>query len=102
MLPAAGSSAVESRAAEGSAAMMTTFFKHGSNGLLGVGVIGVVALWAFGWFALPPLWIVVGALLFYLSEYSWHRFAFHARPSRWPWLSKMQHRLHYDHHAEPN
>jgi 4-hydroxysphinganine ceramide fatty acyl 2-hydroxylase len=102
MLPAAGSSAVESRAAEGSAAMMTTFFKHGSNGLLGVGVIGVVALWAFGWFALPPLWIVVGALLFYLSEYSWHRFAFHARPSRWPWLRKMQHRLHYDHHAEPN
>jgi 4-hydroxysphinganine ceramide fatty acyl 2-hydroxylase len=102
MLLAAGSSAVESRAAEGSAAMMTTFFKHGSNGLLGVGVIGVVARWAFGWFALPPLWIVVGALLFYLSEYSWHRFAFHARPSRWPWLRKMQHRLHYDHHAEPN
>jgi sterol desaturase/sphingolipid hydroxylase (fatty acid hydroxylase superfamily) len=82
--------------------MVTTFFKHGSNGVLGVGIIGVVALWAFGRFALSPLWIVVGALLFYLSEYSWHRFAFHAAPSRWAWLRKMQHRLHYDHHAEPS
>ena len=31
-----------------------------------------------------------------------HRFAFHAPPVPWPWLRKMQHRLHYDHHVEPS
>lgn len=82
--------------------MLRTFFKHGSNGVLAAGILAVLALWAFGGAALSPLWIVIGALFFYLSEYSWHRFAFHAPPSRWAWLRKMQHRLHYDHHSEPN
>jgi sterol desaturase/sphingolipid hydroxylase (fatty acid hydroxylase superfamily) len=31
-----------------------------------------------------------------------HRFAFHAPPLSRPWLRKLQHRLHYDHHVEPN
>ena len=31
-----------------------------------------------------------------------HRFAFHAPPLAWPPLRRMQHRLHYDHHVEPN
>jgi 4-hydroxysphinganine ceramide fatty acyl 2-hydroxylase len=82
--------------------MLRTFFKHGSNGVLAAGILAVLALWAFGGAALSPVWIVIGALFFYLSEYSWHRFAFHAPPSRWAWLRKMQHRLHYDHHSEPN
>jgi 4-hydroxysphinganine ceramide fatty acyl 2-hydroxylase len=82
--------------------MVTTFLKHGSNSLLCAGVLAVAGLWVFGQATLSPLWIVVGGLLFYLSEYSFHRFAFHAPPSPWPWLRKMQHRLHYDHHAEPN
>ena len=61
-----------------------------------------LALWAaLGGPALHPLWILVGAAVFYGSEYGWHRFAFHAPPAPWPWLRKMQHRLHYDHHAEP-
>ncbi|HLW90358.1 MAG TPA: sterol desaturase family protein, partial [Roseiarcus sp.] len=82
--------------------MIATFLKHGSNGFL-VAVVGVlVAMWVFGPATLSAAWILVGALLFYLSEYSWHRFAFHAPPSSWPWLRRMQHRLHYDHHAEPN
>jgi sterol desaturase/sphingolipid hydroxylase (fatty acid hydroxylase superfamily) len=46
--------------------------------------------------------ILLGALLFYLSEYGMHRFAFHAPPLSWPVLRKLQHRLHYDHHVEPN
>lgn len=82
--------------------MVWTFLKHGSNGLLCAGVIAALALGLSGQAALSPLWIVVGALLFYLSEYSWHRFAFHAPPAPWPWLRILQHRLHYDHHVEPN
>ena len=46
--------------------------------------------------------VLLGALLFYLSEYGMHRFAFHAPPLPWPPVRKLQHRLHYDHHVEPN
>jgi hypothetical protein len=66
------------------------------------GAVAILILWAVGWAALPLGWIVAGALLFYLNEYTWHRFIFHAPPSPWRWLRKMQHRLHYDHHAEPS
>ena len=31
-----------------------------------------------------------------------HRFAFHAPPAPWAFARKLQHRLHYDHHAEPS
>jgi 4-hydroxysphinganine ceramide fatty acyl 2-hydroxylase len=51
---------------------------------------------------LQPALILLGALLFYLSEYGMHRFAFHAPPLSWPPARKLQHRLHYDHHVEPN
>jgi hypothetical protein len=52
--------------------------------------------------AMMPVWLVAaGALLFYSTEYTTHRFMFHARPSRWAWLRAKQHRLHYDHHLEP-
>ncbi len=44
---------------------------------------------------------LVGAALFFSSEYSTHRFLFHARPSKTSWLLKLQHRLHYDHHIDP-
>jgi 4-hydroxysphinganine ceramide fatty acyl 2-hydroxylase len=86
----------------GGATMLLTFFKHGGNALLALAILAI-PLWALlGGPHLSPLWIVVGALLFYLSEYSWHRFAFHAPPAPWPWMRRLQHRLHYDHHSEPN
>jgi 4-hydroxysphinganine ceramide fatty acyl 2-hydroxylase len=82
--------------------MVLTFFKHGSNALLALAILAI-PVWALsGGPALSPLWIAVGALLFYLNEYSVHRFAFHARPAPWVWARRLQHRLHYDHHVEPN
>ncbi len=81
--------------------MLIGFLKHGSNSALIAGA-AVLVLWsAAGGPGLAPFWIVIGALLFYASEYGWHRFAFHAPPAPWPWLRALQHRLHYDHHAEP-
>ncbi|MGA2792749.1 MAG: sterol desaturase family protein [Roseiarcus sp.] len=82
--------------------MLLTFLKHGSNALL---VFAVLAIPLWSLLGGPPLSlarVLVGALLFYLSEYSWHRFAFHAPPAPWAWMRRLQHRLHYDHHAEPN
>ena len=56
---------------------------------------------ALGFAPLSPLWILAGVLVFHLSEYTFHRFLFHAPPSKHGWLLKLQRRLHYDHHLEP-
>lgn len=60
-----------------------------------------VLAFVFGLIEIRLALVLLGALLFYLSEYGMHRFAFHAPPLPWPWLRKLQHRLHYDHHVEP-
>jgi hypothetical protein len=65
-------------------------------------VAAEILAWLSGAISLQPALILLGALLFYLSEYGMHRFAFHAPPLSWPPARKLQHRLHYDHHVEPN
>lgn len=82
--------------------LLGTFLRHGSNGALVVGVVLVAGAAVVEIVPLGLGWVGLGALLFYLSEYGWHRFVFHAAPSRRPWLRRLQHRLHYDHHAEPS
>ena len=82
--------------------MLPVFLRHGSVAALLVGAAAEIILWLFGVVALQPVMILLGALMFYLSEYGMHRFAFHAPPLSWPLARKLQHRLHYDHHVEPN
>ncbi|MGD0563725.1 MAG: sterol desaturase family protein [Roseiarcus sp.] len=82
--------------------MPLVFFRHGGTALLAVGVVALILAWLAGAATLSPIEIVLGALLFYVSEYLMHRFAFHAAPAPWAFVRKLQHRLHYDHHAEPN
>ncbi|OYD06240.1 sterol desaturase family protein [Paludifilum halophilum] len=69
---------------------------------------GLVFLAAFGW-SLPHMgalstWAAIGAgmLAYATSEYVIHRFLFHLKPPRQPWLLKLLKRLHYDHHADPD
>jgi 4-hydroxysphinganine ceramide fatty acyl 2-hydroxylase len=81
--------------------MLLVFLRHGSVAALAVAVVVEALAFLSGWIAIEPVLIVVGALLFYLSEYGMHRFAFHAPPLSWPLARKLQHRLHYDHHVEP-
>jgi 4-hydroxysphinganine ceramide fatty acyl 2-hydroxylase len=82
--------------------MFLVFLRHGSVAALFLGVaIGALAF-LFGWIKPNPLPILLGALMFYASEYGMHRFAFHAPPLAWPPARKLQHRLHYDHHVEPS
>jgi hypothetical protein len=81
--------------------MLRNFMLHGSNtALIAVSVL-LIAAGLAGWLHLAPLLVLLGALLFYLTEYGTHRFMFHARPSRFAWIRAGQHRLHYDHHVEP-
>ena len=82
--------------------MLLVFLRHGSVAALLAGAAAEIILWLFGVVALQPVMILLGALMFYLSEYGMHRFAFHAPPLSWPAARKLQHRLHYDHHVEPN
>lgn len=44
----------------------------------------------------------LGMLTFMFSEYLTHRFVFHLKPPKNPFLLKMLKRLHYDHHTDPN
>ena len=82
--------------------MIGTFFRHGATAALAVGALALVALIVFGFAPFRPLYVGVGALLFYGSEYAMHRFAFHAPPARIAFVRRLQHRLHYDHHVEPD
>src|ERR1700693_4057404 len=82
--------------------MFLVFMRHGGVAALLAGVVVETLLWLSGGVALQPRMILRGALLFYLVEYGMHRFAFHSPPLPWPRLRKLQHRLHYDHHVEPN
>ncbi len=82
--------------------MILTFLRHGSNIWLALGLAALIVCFAAGFFSFSLLWVVVGAVTFYFSEYGFHRFGFHAEPSRFPFVRKLQHRLHYDHHVEPD
>jgi sterol desaturase/sphingolipid hydroxylase (fatty acid hydroxylase superfamily) len=82
--------------------MLWVFLRHGSVAALLVGVAAQLTAWLSGLVTLQPMMLLLGALLFYLSEYGMHRFAFHAPPLSWTPARKLQHRLHYDHHVEPS
>jgi len=81
--------------------MIATFFKHGSNTVLVIAIVALAAVFAMHAIPFWPLAALVGALVFFITEYTTHRFFFHAKPVAIPWINKLQHRLHYDHHIDP-
>ncbi len=81
--------------------MILTFFRHGSNAILALAILVGIAIFALGIVPFSFLAALIGAAVFFSSEYTTHRFLFHAQPSKMPWLLKLQHRLHYDHHIDP-
>jgi len=81
--------------------MIAAFVRHGSNGLLLAAILGLLTAAVAGRTHLFAIAVLLGALAFFVSEYTTHRFLFHAKPSRLPFVLNLQHRLHYDHHAEP-
>jgi hypothetical protein len=81
--------------------MLGKFTRHGSNAVLILLSAAILGAAAGRVLHVAPLLVGLGAVLFGVTEYTTHRFLFHARPSRWAWLRAKQHRLHYDHHAAP-
>ena len=81
--------------------MIATFFRHGSNALLAIAIVVTAAFFAAGRLPFSLAGAVVGAAVFFGSEYTTHRFLFHAAPSKSAWILNLQHRLHYDHHVDP-
>ena len=69
--------------------MVGTFLRHGSNIWLALGIVALIVCFAAGVLPFYLLWAVIGALSFYLSEYGFHRFAFHAEPSRFAFVRKL-------------
>ena len=81
--------------------MLLVYFRHGATLALAFAVLAILIAAALGLTSLSLWRIALGAVLFYLSEYGMHRFAFHAAPAPWPFVNRLQRRLHYDHHVEP-
>jgi Fatty acid hydroxylase len=81
--------------------MLTTFLRHGSNLVLLIAAAVLIIVFATGRLAFAPLGIVIGALVFFVSEYTTHRYMLHAPPVKNPFVLGLQHRLHYDHHVTP-
>jgi sterol desaturase/sphingolipid hydroxylase (fatty acid hydroxylase superfamily) len=81
--------------------MLGGFFRHGSNALLASAAAAIAGASAAGALKMRPGAVVAGVALFFASEYGTHRFLFHAKPSRVPFVLRLQHRLHYDHHVDP-
>lgn len=83
--------------------MVVSFLRHGSNFLLVAGCAVLALLAVLHTPVVFPLWaIALGAVLFFSSEYTMHRFAFHAKPAKNAFVLGLQHRLHYDHHVAPD
>jgi 4-hydroxysphinganine ceramide fatty acyl 2-hydroxylase len=82
--------------------MLTTFLRHGSNLVLLLAAAALIVVFATGRLAFAPLGIVIGALVFFVSEYTTHRYMLHAPPVKNAFVLSLQHRLHYDHHVTPN
>lgn len=77
------------------------FVRHGSNALLIVCLTALVFAYVLHAIAFVPWTLVVGAILFFSSEYGTHRFLLHAPPAGNATIAGLQRRLHYDHHLEP-
>src|SRR5260370_6984216 len=81
--------------------MVVVFLRHGSVAALLLGVVAEIIAWLCGVMVLQPVMVLLGAMMFYLSEYGMHRFAFHAAPLPWPPPRQLQHPLHDHHPLEP-
>src|SRR5260370_22341719 len=82
--------------------MFATFLRHGSNTALLLLAVALAAAFAARGVVPSILCVAIGALVFFGSEYTTHRFVLHAPPPKNAFLLGLQHPLHYDPHVKPN
>ena len=82
--------------------MAIAFLRHGSNAVIGLGMLAIVAAALARAFVPAAPAVAIGVVLFFLTEYGTHRYVLHAPPARSAFIRTLQHRLHYDHHTEPS
>jgi sterol desaturase/sphingolipid hydroxylase (fatty acid hydroxylase superfamily) len=78
------------------------FWRHGSNLTVAIAILAFAAEAAWQRHVVLALAVLLGLALIPPIEYVSHRFGLHAKPSRYPWLARIQARIHYDHHRDPN
>lgn len=84
--------------------MFASFWRHGSNTVLLLAAVVLIVVFATHVLTFSPISLVavaIGALVFFVSEYTTHRFMLHAPPSTNAFILSLQRRLHYDHHVDP-
>jgi hypothetical protein len=85
-------------------ATFASFWRHGSNTVLLVIALALIGLFAAHAISFAPrslALLAIGAAVFFVSEYTTHRFMLHAPPQKNAFVLRLQHRLHYDHHVNP-
>jgi 4-hydroxysphinganine ceramide fatty acyl 2-hydroxylase len=79
------------------------FFRHRSNVVFALLTAGILAvLFGRGHLVAALPFVALGMLIFLCVEYVSHRFLLHAAPRPELSLSRLQRRLHYGHHEEPD
>ncbi|MGG2066281.1 sterol desaturase family protein [Bacillus sp. S14(2024)] len=78
------------------------FFQHDIVIMIGIliGFIVFLNMQLFTWIA--AIAVIAGIIFYTINEYVTHRFLFHLKPPKNPFLLKILKRLHYDHHVYPN
>ena len=83
--------------------MIRTFLAHGSNAVLVLLVIAWLAAIAAGLCGIHTSLLLLGFGAVTIGEDGFHRFVLHAPSARaGSVIHRLQHRLHYDHHAQPD
>ncbi|KEK24717.1 sterol desaturase family protein [Bacillus gaemokensis] len=78
------------------------FLQHDIVIMVGVLVLFIIILkmQLFTWMAIVSC--LAGIIFYTINEYVTHRFLFHIKPPKNPFLLKILKRLHYDHHVYPD
>ncbi len=80
-----------------------TFFQHGSNVFIVLTLVSLSVSLVWNGAGARTLGLVLaGIAIFFLAEYFTHRFQLHAPPVGNSFMKRLQRRMHYDHHVEPN
>lgn len=82
--------------------MKEFFFQHDIVIMSGVLILFIIILKMQLFTGIVLLSCFAGIIFYTINEYVTHRFLFHIKPPKNPFLLKMLRRLHYDHHVYPD